>query len=280
MQNPKVSVVIPVYKPEKQVFEKLKKILKEQTIPVEIIEKWNNPEAVSMNLGIKEAKADLVVILAQDCVPENKYWIEKMIKPLENKEVVAVVSDLILPYSYWKKRPFLSRIFTINDLKLRKPDMNLSSCAYRKKDLEKIGYVNENVSAIDTDFAVKIMKIGKIARGNVIVYHLHPHYNYKKTLKTFYNYARFNGAIVREKGTKIWGFIPRIFRAIPFFGFISIYYRYPLKNFWYLLPLHFSFGGIIDHVISVVGFWNGFLFGEKEASRNIGVLKSKKNINY
>ena len=271
MQNQKVSVVIPVYKPEKKVFNRLKGILSKQTIPVEIIEKWNNPEAVSMNLGIKEAKGDVIIILAQDCVPASRYFVERLIKPLENKKVVAVVSDLLLPYQYWKKRPFLSRIFTINDLKLRKPDMNLSSCAYRKKDLEKIGYINEKVSAIDTDFGLKIMKMGKIDRGNVIVYHLHPHYNYKKTLKTFYNYAKFNGVVVREEGIKVWGFIPRILRAIPFLGFASIYYRYPLKGYFYLLPLHFITGAIIEHIINVVGFWHGF-FSKETGERNKEVL--------
>ena len=183
--NPTVSVVIPVYKPDKEVFEKLKEMLRRQTVPVEIIEKWNNPEAVSMNRGIKEAKGSIIVILAQDCVPSDEWYIEKMIKPLEDEKVVAVVSDLLLPEKYWKKRPFLARMFTIEDLKLRKPSMNLSSCSYRKEDLEKIGYINENISAIDTEFGKRIREIGKIERGNAIVYHLHPHYDYKKVLKTF-----------------------------------------------------------------------------------------------
>ena len=69
MDNPKVSVVIPVYKPKMAVFNRLKEMLGKQTIPVEIIEKWNNPEAVSMNLGIKEAEGEIIVILAQDCIP-------------------------------------------------------------------------------------------------------------------------------------------------------------------------------------------------------------------
>lgn len=277
MKYPKVSVVIPVYKPEKKIFEKLKEMLKKQTIPVEIIEKWNNPEAVSMNLGIKEAKSDIIIILAQDCVPENEYWVEKMTRPLENKKVVAVVSDLLLPEKYWKERPFLVRMFTINDLKLRKPDMNLSSCAYRKKDLEKIGLINEYVSAIDLDFGIKIMKLGMIERGNVIVYHLHPHYNYKKTLKTFYNYSKFNGIAVRGNGVKIGGFIQRIIRATPFLGFASIYYRYPLKDYYFLLPLHFLTGAIIEHVNNVLGFWYGFVFSKETGERNKEVLNINKN---
>jgi len=272
----KVSVVIPVYKPELNVFNKVREILGKQTISCEIIEKWNNPEAVSMNLGIKEAKGDIIVILAQDCVPENEYYIERLIKPLEDPEVVASVSDLWLTKNYWKKRPFLVRMFTINDMKLRKPSMNLSTCAYRKKDLEEIDYINENVSAMDVDFNIKIRKLGKIRRGNVIAYHLHPHYNYKKTLKTFYNYFRFNGVSTWENGIEGHAFLHKVIRATPFLGFASIYYRYPLREYYYLLPLHLILVGIIDHVISVFGFWHGFFVGDDGSSRNKEVLAMMK----
>ncbi len=279
-ENNKVSVVIPVYKPEEEVFNRLRMALKLQTTPVEIIEKWNNPEAVSINLGIKEAKGDIIIILAQDCVPENKFFVEKLIKPLENKDVVAVVSDLLLPEEDWKKRPILTRMFTINDLKIRKPNMNLSSCVYRKKDLEKINYVNENISAIDVDFNIKIRKLGKVERGNVIIYHLHPHSNYKKTLKTFYNYSRFNGISVRDNGTNEWAFVQKIIRATPFLGFCSIYFRYPLKDYSKFLPIHFLFGAIPEHIINVVGFWHGFFMGDEDGgSRNKEALKENKNIN-
>jgi len=254
MSNPRVSVVVPVYKPERKVFDKLKEILEKQTVEVEIIEKWDNPEAVSMNLGIREAKGEIIVILAQDCVPASIDYIEKLIKPLEDPSVSASVSDLLLSESYWGKRPFLVRMFTIHDLKLRKPPMNLSSCAYRKKDLEKIGLINENVSAIDLDFVSKIKKIGRFERGNVIVYHLHPHYDYKKTLKTFYNYSKFNGVSVKDEGIKVWGFLQKIIRATPVLGFTSIYYRYPLKEYYYLLPLHFNNNLIVSYK-SISNLW-------------------------
>ncbi len=274
---PKVSVVIPVYKPEEEVFNKTREILKKQTVPVEIIEKWNNPEAVSINLGIKESKGEFIVILAQDCVPENEYYIEKIIKPFENKEVSAVLSDLLLPEYQWKKRPFFVRMFTIGDLKLRKPSMNLTSCAYRKDDLKKIGYIDENVSAIDVDFAKKIRKIGKIERGNVIIYHIHPHQDYKKMLRTFYNYSRFNGISVRDDWIMSDGFLQKIIRATPIIGFGSIYFRYPWKKKFYLFPIHFFVAGIVEHAVNVIGFWHGFIFGDEEGgSRNKEALSEKK----
>ena len=276
MISTNVSVVIPVYKPDKEVFKKLKEMLKKQTVPVEIIEKWNNPEAVSMNVGIKEARRNSIIILAQDCIPENEHWVEKMIAPLKDETVSAVVSDLLLPEFYWKKRPLLVRLFTINDLKLRKPVMNLSSCAYRKKDLEKIGYVDEKSSAIDLDFSIKISKIGKIVRANAVVYHVHPHYNYKKTLKAFYSYSKFNGIAVKNNGIKDSSHLQRVIRATPVLGFCAIYFRYPLKKYWYWLPLHSMISATVEHTINIIGFWNGFLCGEEEGGeRNIEALKSK-----
>lgn len=278
MEKPKVSVVIPIYKPVEEVLNRLRESLKQQTVPLEVIEKWNNPEAVSMNLGIKEAKADIVVLLAYDCTPSDKDYIAKLISPLENQEIVGSVSDLLLPEKDWKKRPFLARMFTMADLKIRKPSMNLSSCAFRKKDLESVGYISESVSAIDVDFDKKIKNLGKIARSNAVVYHLHPHYQYKKLIKTFYAYSRFNGVAVREDRTNVSSFLQRIIRATPFLGFGAIYFRYPLKSYPQYLPLHFLFGAIPEHIVNVVGFWHGFFIGDEEGgSRNKEVLKEKKD---
>ena len=272
MAKPSVSVVVPVYKPEKEVFDLFRKRLGDQTVEVEVVEKWNNPEAVSMNLGIKEAKGDIVVILAQDCVPAGRDYIEKLINPLEDPAVAVSVSDLLLDNASWKKRPFFARMFTINDLKLRKPRMNLSSCAYRRKDLIEVGLIDEEVSAIDLDFVYKIIKKGRIERSNAVVYHLHPHYNYKNVLSTFYSYSRFNGISVREYGVGVWGFLKKLIRATPILGFASVYYRYPLREKYYLLPVHFFTAGIMEHAINVLGFWHGFIGGDDGGSRNKAVL--------
>ena len=89
MKTPKISIVIYLYKPEKEIYELVKEMLKKQTIKAEIIESWNMPEAQSINTGIRRAKGEIIVVLAQDCVPENEFWLEKLVKPLENKNVSA-----------------------------------------------------------------------------------------------------------------------------------------------------------------------------------------------
>ena len=271
----KVSIVISVYKPEKEVFDKVKEMLKKQTIKAEIIETWNMPEAKSMNSGIKRAKGDIVILLSQDCVPEDEFWLEKLIKPLENKEVIATTSDLYLPEWYWKKYPFLVRILTLNERLIRFPTMDARACAYRKKDLEDMGLFNEDprIIAVEHEIYLRLKEKGKIVRAEVIVNHLHRFNNLKEIIKTIYNYSESNGKVIREDGTKStpFTFWTRIIRATPFLGFLSMCYRFPFKKYFSWFPI-FLLLAPINNVINVFGFWKGFFINE-ESKRNTIVLK-------
>ncbi len=270
----KISVVIPVYKPEEEVFEKVKEMLKKQTIQAEIIENWNMPEAKSMNTGIRKAKGEIIIIMSQDCVPENEYWLEKLVKPLEDESVVAVVSDIYLPHNYWKKYPLLTKILTLNERKKQFPRMDMRGCAYRKKDLLKVGLINEDpkIIGIDMDLYSKLTKLGRIVRGNCTIHHLHKLDN-KKRIKTLYTYAEGNGKVVKAYGMKGHAFWKRVARAAPFFGFISIIYRYPFDKYAYFFPVYLLFVPMLN-AINFIGFCKGLLFN-KESIRNTEVLKKK-----
>lgn len=275
--KPKVSIVIPVYKPDEKIFARVKEMIKNQTIKSEIVEMWNNPEAVSMNKGILASKGEIVVMLAQDCVPHGKKWLEELIKPLENPKVVVSVSYLNLPEKFWRERyQFLTRILTINEIKFAKPVMDARACAYRKKDLIKVGMFNEDPKciAIDAEIFMKLRKLGKVVRPNAVVDHLHLLTNEKK-LKMIYNYAEANGKLVRIYGTKIHSFWLRIIRSFPFFGILPMLYVFPYNKFLQYLPIYILFLPI-QHIIGLYGFWKGFLFN-KESMRNKEVLQEKNN---
>ncbi len=274
----KVSIVIPVYKPEKEVFNKVKEMIKKQTINAEIVENWDMPEAKSMNTGIKKAKGGIIVTLAQDCVPEDEFWLEKLTIPLKDKKVVATVSNLYLTEEYWKTYPLLTRILTLNERNVQYPEMDARACAYRKKDLIKLGMFNEDpkVIGIDGDLYIKLKKIGKIARSGCKVFHLHPLTNSKK-IKMIYNYAEGNGKIIRTYGLKDSAFWLRVLRATPFLGFVSILGRFPFKKYFSWLPIYLLIAVPINHLINVFGFWRGFFFSKRESSRNTEVLKEKKD---
>ena len=279
MKKPKVSIVIPVYKPEEEVFERLKEMLKKQTIKAEIIENWNMPEAKSMNTGIKKAKGEIIVTLAQDCIPENKYWLEKLIKPLKDKNIMATISDLYLPEWYWKKYSFLTRIFTISDRKDKKNGMDARACAYRKKDLIEVGLFNENpkVIGIDADLAVKLESKGKFFRPEIKVFHLHKSENSKDVIKKMYTYSEGNGKLIRQVGWDLGmvGFGIRILKVIPIFGIFLSLFRFPYKRYFYLFPIYLLIAIPVIHIINLFGFWKGFLF-DKDNARNLEVLKNSK----
>ncbi len=268
IKKTKVSIVMPVYQPEKEVFKKVKEMLKKQTVKAEIIENWNMPEAKSINTGIKRAKGDIIVVLEQDCVPEKEVWLEKLVSPFKSKEVIATVSDLLLPEEHWKKYPFLLRLLIINERNVQHPDCDIRACAYRKKDLIDVGMINENPKAgADTELYMKLRDKGKIVRANEIVFHLHNQKNFRNALKKLYNYSEGNGKMVRIYTTRLYLYDLglRIIRALPFFGFISILYRFPLKKYFYLLPLYMIIAAPANHIVNVVGFWKGF-FSKKEYS--------------
>lgn len=259
MKNPKVSIVIPIFEPEKEVFEKLKEMLKRQTVKAEVVENWNMPEAKSMNTGIKKAKGEIIVILEQDCVPENETWLEKLIAPLENKNIAATGSYLLLSEERWKKYPLLLRLLIIKELKKEYPDMDIRACAYRKKDLIEVGLINEDVKAgADTDLYMKLKKRGEIVNAEVGVFHLHNQKSFRHALMRLYSYSEGNGKMVRKYKSRIYSFWVRILRALPLFGLILIVYGFPFKKYSHLFPAYMATAALSNHLVNVVGFWRGF----------------------
>lgn len=266
MKIPKeIPIVIPVYKPDKEVLNLVRNMLKRQTVKNKIIEVENLPEAISMNTGIKKAKGEIVVTLAQDCVPEDEFWLEKLIRPLiEDEKVVATSSDLYLPDFYWKKYPFMTKMMTINERTIREHVLDARGSAYRKKVLEEVGLFSQekNNIGMDTDLVMKLRKKGKIISSVCNVFHLHPLTNHKK-IKLDYSYAKANGRLIRFFGIGVEVGLRRVFRAIPFFGILSILYRFPFKEHLLWLPLYALFAPITN-IIWCFGFWRGFFNPKKD----------------
>ncbi len=266
-KKPKISIVITVYNPDEEVFKRLKEMLKKQTVKAEVVESWNMPEVKSLNTGIKKSNGEIIVLLSQDCVPENEFWLERLIKPLENKNVIATTSDLHLPEEYWEKYPFLTRIFTLSDRKDKKTGvdaragLDARACAYKKKYLIDIGLFDEDqkMIGIDEEMSIKLSAKGKIIRANVKIFHLHKFKNFRGVLKRFYIYSKGNGQFVKQGNRlgaiDLWR---RIIKAIPLLGIILIIGRFPFKKYFYLFPIYMIIAIPLIHIINVFGFWMGF----------------------
>ena len=87
----KIEIVIPIYKCNPVSYQRVKNALKKQTLPYEIIEVDDMTEAGGMNYGMKQARGEIVVVMSSDCIPEDKFWLERLVKPLEDPNVVVSV---------------------------------------------------------------------------------------------------------------------------------------------------------------------------------------------
>ncbi len=185
-----ISIIIPKYKINKEIFTKLKKYLHRNAKNIEIIEiDGLGGLAHAYNLGIKKAK-DIIITIHQDCVPLENNSIQKLIKPFENKRVIMTYSWILDDETKKQYFPF-------------PPDGKF--VAYRKKALEKCGLFNEKTfftGGEDVDIWLKLKKIGKITKVNTGIRHIHQGYLGNKTLEKRKQNGSINGCLFRVWGVK------------------------------------------------------------------------------
>ena len=208
-----VSVVIPAYNAEKEIPSCLDSLLN-QTFPKEqceiivvndgstdgtekIVRKYdgvkiftqpNQGPAAARNKGVSESKGEIIVFTDSDCIPE-KNWLEEMLKPFNDaevvgvqgayktrqKEVVARFAQIEIEERYWK----MSRNERVDFI-------GSYSAAYRKKEFEEHGGFDTRfpiASGEDADLSYTMSNAGHklVFNPNAIVYHQHP-----QTLKKYF----------------------------------------------------------------------------------------------
>jgi glycosyltransferase involved in cell wall biosynthesis len=202
-----VSVVMPLYKPNKEILAKVLKSLKNQKFSgkMEIIyvEKgWGL--ARSMNYGIKRARYDVIITLHQDCIPSTNNWLTRLIEPLKEDRTVASCSSI---YDLENKKEYV-------------PLLDEKGCAYKKSALKKVSYFDERLflnSGEDMDMYLKLKKIGKIAYPKVSVVHNHPGYLSASGYKRLQN-ANTWGCLLRKHGFSLPGWWKGLVKANVFNG--------------------------------------------------------------
>lgn len=265
-KKPKVSIIIPLFKPDKEIFDRVMKTLKQQTLKAEIIlEDEGLLEHQAKNKGIQKAKGDIIVTLDQDCVPSSNEWLEELVKPLiENKKVVASASVYEFPYELWKKLDLMNRVLIIKEQKEIHNAMDERGCAFKKKILEKIGLFNESRKTIlgDTDLYLKLKKEGEIAYPpKCKIYHFHPVKNFQR-FKKEYDYDRGVGLSFAIYGFNDPAWWMRVLKLIPFFGLAPMWFTFPIKRAPFLFLLYVLITPIL-YVIFIIGIFDGIIRGDK-----------------
>lgn len=222
-----VSVIIPTHNAG-LVLEKLLRSLTTQTVPCEIIvidssssdntiriaESYNAKTKIiiqnsfdhggTRNLAASKSQGDILVFLTQDALPINNYFLENLVKPLEQKDIAAVFGKQ-LPNDDAKPTERFARLFNYPDTPFVKGREDLqelgiktfffsNSCsAIRKKEFELLGGFTEKV-IMNEDMLIAGQLI---LRGYRIAYApdaqvLHSHnYSLKQQFKRYFDIGVF-----------------------------------------------------------------------------------------
>jgi GT2 family glycosyltransferase len=197
-----VSIVMPIYNPDRNILKKVLDAVKKQKFAGKIelikVEKGLGL-AESMNYGINKAKYEIIVTLHQDCIPSSKDWLKRLTTPLKNLEVVACCSD----------------VYDVELKKVYTPRLDEKGCAYSKEALKKVGLFDNKTflnSGEDYDMYMKLKKIGKIAYPHSLVEHHHPGYLEAKGYKRLQN-ANTWGCLFRVYGFSLPGWYKPLIKA-------------------------------------------------------------------
>jgi len=201
-----ISIIVPAFNSEKTITKTIQAIQKQETKEeteliivddnstdktVQEIKKFNKIKliqqeknsgpAVARNTGAKNAKGEIIVFTDSDCIPE-KNWLDEMIKPFENSEVVGVQG------AYKTKQKNLTAKFVQIEIEDRYDLMKKKefidfigsySAAYKKKVFLEFNGFNEkfhSASGEDPELSYRMEKKGLklVFNPDAVVFHSHP----------------------------------------------------------------------------------------------------------
>jgi len=268
----------------------IKKFSKNKKLRI-IKNKKNLGLATTLNKGIKISKYDYIAIIWCDCELVSDKWLDNMIKVMDSNNNIAVVrSNLFLPREIWESYDFWNKLSTLDQyiryvkkIRFERPTM------FRKEILAKFNYYDNKTFRIageDTDLCIKISKENYLMpSGKTDIIHKHGMYNlslidhlFKKALPL----AEAAGVIFRKHffvGNKLrnglvysalylLALIPSDLNKLFMFLILILALIYTLRALFYIklnirllfLPLF----KILKDLISIFGFWKGFITGKQE----------------
>jgi GT2 family glycosyltransferase len=243
----------------------------------------------SLNKSILKSKYELIAIIWCDCILVGEDWLKNMInKYIANEKIASVRSNLILPNEVWQKYNFWNKVNTLEEyirnikcIKFGRPTL------FSKKLIKKFGlYDNKTfrIAGEDTDLCLKLIKKGyKLPLANTDIIHMHGFYKlslknqlFKKALPL----SEASGVIFRKhlflsnkyRNALTYSII-YLFASIPsliqplfliFLGLIILIYT--SRILIYIKDIRVLFipiFKIIKDLISLFGFWKGFITGKQ-----------------
>ena len=202
----KVSVIVPAYNARKTISQCIEALLSQKyprenyevividdgsadgtadavkAYPVKYMYQRNQGPATARNAGVREAQGEIILFTDSDCVPSDN-WIAEMIKPFEDKEVVAVKGGYKTRQKSMVAR-FAQIEFEERFEMLKKTEsidmVDTYSAGYRKEIFLQMGGFDPYFPVAnneDTELSYRMSKLGykMVFNPDAIVYHLnHP----------------------------------------------------------------------------------------------------------
>ncbi len=211
-----ISVIVPTFNGEETVAECLNSLLDQswsgeyevivvndgssdrtsdivKKYPVKRLAQEHRGPAAARNLGARNASGDILLFTDDDCAAE-KNWIEEMIKPFENKEIVGVQGryktdqrSLIARFAQYEIEERYERMAKYKYIDF----IGSYSAAYRKNVFLKEGGFDESfpiASGEDPDLSFRLAAKGHkmVFAPSAVVYHHHPDTLAKYLRQKFY----------------------------------------------------------------------------------------------
>jgi len=283
----RIAVTIGVYNEEKNIACLIESILKQTTIPdeviivddgskdrtAEIIKKYskknniikyiyqeNSGPASARNKAWRFSNSDICIFTDGDCVP-NSDWIEKLIMPFSDAKVGATAGS----YRTINDKNILANFIGLeiewryHKIKGKVDVHGTYNLAVRKSVLEEIGGINEKYSepsGEDWDMTYKIsQKYDIIYVPEAIVGHHHPEkfiwYIKNQIRKSFDRIKVYKDHFNKIGGDVYTGKIIKYQVLITGIFAFSVIFLYPLFNFSFIIPFVFLF---FLFIISLVPF--------------------------
>jgi glycosyltransferase involved in cell wall biosynthesis len=186
-------------------FDSTRKILSDYSV-IKIFNEKNLGLAKSLNKGILTARHEIIVTLHADTIPVNSNWLEQLVSPLSDFNVVATCSTQFPPSSQKRKLTIWEKM-VYSKLRAHQA-FNNKADAYKKGTLQEIGLFDEKTyrtAGEDEDLCFRLKSRKKLLEGTS-AFVIHDHYFYvrngdgvlKQILRKEYSFGRAGGALRRK----------------------------------------------------------------------------------
>jgi glycosyltransferase involved in cell wall biosynthesis len=261
--------------------------------PIKYFGQPNQGPATARNKGAVEATGEIILFTDSDCVPQNN-WVEEMVKPFEDPEVIAVKGAyktnqkaLIARYAQIE---FEERFKILK--KAESIDMvDTYSAGYRRSVFLSLGGFDPSFPAAnneDTELSYKMSQSGHkmVFNSNAIVYHLnHPDSIKKYARLKFWRgywrmvvYKRYPNKMLKDSYTPQTLKIQILFLFLFLISFSLIW----LLPHLIVYPLIFSISGFFLSVLPLtllalkkdlsVGILSPFFVSLRAFSLGLGII--------